>query len=123
MSLIDDLAGTFGLTPQQAQGAIGAIGRAAQGRLPPALFSELGQLIPGLDAMIQQAPAAGGGLFGMLGGSLGEAAALAGVFRTLGIDGGKIMPIAQTVLGFVRQNGSPALQQAVNGLAAKLGLG
>lgn len=130
MGLCEDLSSKFGLSQPQAEGAIGAIGRAAQSKLSPENFGELGKLIPGLGGMIQRAPPAGGagggllgGLGGMLGGGLGEAAALAGVFKSLGIDAGKITPIAQTVLGFVRSNGSPQLQSAVNTLASKLGVG
>ena len=130
MSLIEQLTSSFGLTAQQAEGAVGAIGRVAQTKLAPDQFSELGKLVPNLGGMIQQAPQPGnggggmfGGLGGMLGGGLGEAAALAGVFKSLGIDSGKLMPIAQTVLGYVRTNGSPGLQQAVGALASKLGIG
>lgn len=128
MALVDDLIAKFGLTQDQAQGAIGAIGRAAQDKLSPDLFGQLGQVIPGLGGMIQQAPqpSSGGGMLGglggMLGGSLGQMAQLAGVFKALGIDASKIGPIAQTVLGFIRSNGTPELVAQVNAIASKLGV-
>ena len=128
MGLIDDLSAQFGLSPGQAQGAIGAIGRAAQGKLAPEHLTEIGKLVPGFDQMTASAPkpAGGGGLLGglggMLGGGLGEMAQLTSVFQTLGIDAGKIMPIAKLVLGFLTKNGSPGLQGALAPWAAKLGL-
>lgn len=125
MALIEDLMSQFGLSTPQAEGAIGAIGRAAQGKLAPEHLAEIGKLIPGLDRMTAAAPKPGGmlgGLGGMLGGSLGEAAQLKAVFTTLGIDGGKLMPIAKVVLGFLTQNGSTGLQAAIAPWAAKLGL-
>lgn len=126
MALIDDLMSQFGLSTPQAEGAIGAIGTAAQGKLAPEHLAELGKLIPGLDRMTAAAPKPGGmfgGLGGMLGGSLGEAAQLSSVFKTLGIDSGKIMPIARVVLGFLTSNGSEGLKSAIAPWAAKLGLG
>ena len=120
MSLIEQLVTSFGLSEQQANGAIGAIGRAAKDKLAPDLFAELGKVIPGLDGMVADAPKAGGGMLGMLGGSLGQLAQLAGVFKSLGIEQNRIAPIAQAILGFIRGNGSPALVAAVNQLAAKL---
>lgn len=126
MDLIAQLGSIHGLSQAQAEGAIGAIGRAAQGRLAPDHFTELGRLVPGLTTLIQREPAGGGGLLGslggMLGGKLGDAAAMAGAFKAVGIASGEMTPIARTVLGFVRTHGSPPLQQAVNTLATQLGI-
>lgn len=109
--LIDQLVSAVGLTPQQAQGAVGAIGRIAQGRLAPELFAELAQLVPGLPAMVGAAPRPSG-----MAAMLGDRGALASVFGQLGIDLGKAGPIAQVVLAFVQTHGSAALKAA----AAKL---
>jgi len=121
MGLVDDLTAQFGLTQDQAQGAIGAIGRVAREKLDPAIFAQLGGLVPGLDGMIGKAPQPGGGLFGMLGGKLGEMAKMASVFKALGIDAGRIQPIAQAILDFIRAKGSPELVGAINALVGKLG--
>jgi hypothetical protein len=127
MSLIASLIQQFGLDQGQAEGAVGAIARAAQPKLSGEQMGELGRLIPGLDGMMAAAPRPGGGglfggLGGMLGGSLGQAASLAGVFKALNIDTGKIAPIAKAILAFVQANGSPGLKGALNQMAAQLGV-
>ncbi len=106
--LIDQLTSTIGLTPQQAQGALGAIGRIAQGRLSPEIFAELGALVPGLPAMIAGAPKPSG-----LAAMLGDKGAIASVLSQLGIDLGQGGPIARLVVGFIQAKGSEALKAAV----------
>lgn len=108
MSLIDTLTSQFGLNPQQAQGAIGAIGRLAQGKLEPGHLAELGKLIPGLDGMISGAPKPSG-----MAAMLGESAGLASVLGQLGIDLGKAKPIAMAILAYLQANGSDGLKQAL----------
>jgi hypothetical protein len=127
MSLIDSLVQQFGINQGQAQGAVGAIVRLAQGKLAPEHLSELGRLIPGLDGMMASAPQGGGGGFlgglgSMMGGSLGQAAQLAGIFGKLGIPTGLIGPIAMAVLAWVQANGSDGLKQTLAQLAASLGV-
>jgi hypothetical protein len=107
MSLIDQLVTTVGLSRPQAEGAVGAIGRIAQGRLPAELFGELGRLVPGLSAMIGGAPKPSG-----MAALLGDKGALASVLSQLGIDLGKAGPIAQVVVAFIQSNGSDALKAA-----------
>jgi hypothetical protein len=111
MSLIDTLVSTVGINPQQAQGAVGAIGRLAQGKLSPELFAELGKLIPGLGGMISGAPKPSG-----MAAMLGEKAGLASVLSQLGIDLGKAGPIAQVLLAFINSNGSAGLKDAIGKL-------
>lgn len=108
MSLIDQLVSTVGLTPQQAEGATGAVGRLAQGKLPPDLFAELGKLIPGLSGMIGGAPKPSG-----MAAMLGDKGAMASVLSQLGIDLGKAGPIAKVVMSFIQGNGSEALKAAI----------
>ncbi len=108
MSLIDTLSSQFGLDAQQAQGAIGAIGRLAKGKLDPGHLAELGKLIPGLDGMIAGAPKPSG-----MASMLGETAGVASVLSQLGIDLGKAKPIAMAILAFVQANGSDGLKQAL----------
>lgn len=108
MSLIDQLISTVGLSQPQAEGAVGAIGRLAQGKLPPDLFAELGKLVPGLSGMIGGAPKPSG-----MAAMLGDKGALASVFSQLGIDLGKAGPIAKVVMSFIQSNGSEALKAAL----------
>lgn len=111
MSLIDTLSAQFGLSAQQAQGAIGAIGKLAAGKLEASHLAELGLLIPGLDAMIAGAPKPSG-----MAAMLGQTAAIASVLNQLGIDLGKAKPIAMAILAYVQNNGSPDLKQALDKL-------
>ena len=114
MSLIDTLVSTVGINPQQAEGAVGAIGRLAQGKLPPELFAELGKLIPGLGGMISGAPKPSG-----MAAMLGEKAGLASVLSQLGIDLGKAGPIIQILTTFIQAQGSGGLQAALTKLVGR----
>jgi hypothetical protein len=114
MSLIEQLVSSIGLTPQQAEGAVGAVGRLAQGKLPPELFSELGTLIPGLSGMIGGAPKPSG-----MAAMLGEKAGLASVLNQLGIDLGKAGPIIQILTTFIQAQGSGGLQAALTKLVGR----
>lgn len=111
MSLIDALASQFGLDREQAQGAVGALCRLAQGRLEPGHLAELARLVPGLDGMIAGAPKPSG-----MAAMLGETAGVASVLSQLGIDLGQAKPIAMAILAFVQANGSDGLKQAVERL-------
>ena len=108
MSLIEQLVSAVGVSQPQAEGALGAIGRLAQGKLSPDHFAELGKLIPGLAGMIGGAPKPSG-----MAAMLGDKGAMASVLSQLGIDLGKAGPIAQVVLSFIQSNGSDALKAAV----------
>jgi hypothetical protein len=108
MSLIESLVSQFGLSTPQAQGAVGAVARLAQGKLGGEHMAELAKLIPGLDGMIAGAPKPGG-----MASMLGETAALGSVLNQLGIDLGKAKPIAMAILAFVQSNGSEGLKGAL----------
>ena len=108
MSLIEQLVSAAGLSQPQAEGAVGAIGRLAQGKLSPDLFAELGKLVPGLSGMIGGAPKPSG-----MAAMLGDKGALASVLSQLGIDMGKFGPIAKILTAYVQANGSDALKAAV----------
>jgi hypothetical protein len=120
MGLIDDITGQLGLNQGQAEGAVGAIMKVAQGKLAPDQLGELKNLIPGLDGMMQRAPAGGGGggllggLGGMLGGKLGEIAKVVSALEALGIDKSKLGALGKIVLGFIDAKGSPGLKAAAN---------
>jgi hypothetical protein len=111
MSLIDTLSAQFGLSAQQAQGAIGTIGRLAASKLDASHLAELERLIPGLEAMIADAPKPSG-----MAAMLGQTAAIASVLNQLGIDLGKAKPIAMAILAHVQSSGSPELKQTLDTL-------
>ncbi len=111
MSLIEQLISSAGLNQQQAEGAVGAVGRLAQGKLPPELFAELGKLVPGLAGMIGGAPKPSG-----MAAMLGEKAGLASVLSQLGIDLTKAGPIVQIITTFIQSQGSAGLKAALGKL-------
>lgn len=108
MSLIEQLVSATGLNQQQAEGAVGAVARLAQTKLPADLFGELGKLVPGLAGMIGGAPKPSG-----MAAMLGDKAGIASVLSQLGIDLGKAGPIIQIITAFVQTKGSDGLKAAL----------
>jgi hypothetical protein len=83
--LVGDLAKEIGATPQQAEGAAGALFGVAQSRLSPGDWTKVSQAVPGIDGLLKAAPAMGaGGAAGMLGKAGGLANATA-AFQKLGL--------------------------------------
>ncbi len=111
MSLIENIVSATGINQQQAEGAVGAVARLAEKKLPAGLFSELGQLIPGLSGMIGGAPKPSG-----MAAMLGDKAGIASVLSQLGIDLGKAGPIAQIIIAFIQAKGSDGLKSAIGQL-------
>jgi hypothetical protein len=82
--LVGNLAKEIGATPQQAEGAAGALFGVAQSRLAPGDWTKVSQAVSGMDGLLKAAPAAGGGAAGMLGKASGLASAAA-AFQKLGL--------------------------------------
>ena len=91
--LIGSLAKEIGATPQQAEGAAGALFGAARQNMPAADWTKVSAAVPGMDGLLKAAPAMGSvgtggaagavaGVAGAAGGSLGSAAA---AFSKLGL--------------------------------------
>jgi len=106
--LIDQLTKSLGITGQQAEGGAGVLFKAAKDKLGPAEFDGLLGGVPGLNDVMKKAPAAGGGLGGLLGGLAGAVGGNAGLIATvvggfgkLGLkpeDAKKFVPVILTFL-------------------------
>jgi hypothetical protein len=116
--LIGTMTKELGITPKQAVGGTGALLGLAKTRMKPEEFGQVSSTIPGTDALLKAAPAAGGaaGMAGMAGmGGAAGLASLAGGFKSLGLSpdmAGKMVP----VLGkFVEGKGSAATAKLLMG--------
>ena len=112
--LIDQLTTNLGISGVQAEGGAAVLFKAARDKLGGEEFGKLLGSVPGLGDLMMKAPAAGGGLGGMLGGlagAMGGNAALiatvVGGFGKLGLpadDAKKFVPI---ILDFLRSKVGP----------------
>ena len=100
----------LGVTPAQAEGGIGALLGLAKTRLKPDEFSQVSSAIPGTDALLKAAPAAGGGGAAGALASLGGLASLAGSFSKLGVSAETAAKFAPTLLKYL--NGKNAASAA-----------
>ena len=107
--LISALTSQLGVTAPQASGGAGLLIKLARDRLSSGEFEQVAAAIPGLSGLLQSAPAAGGGVMGMLGkavgGQAGDLAQLAGGFSKLGLDAGMIQKFIPVIMGYVQQHG------------------
>jgi hypothetical protein len=91
--LVGALAKEIGATPQQAEGAAGALFGLAKTRLKPEEWTKVAGAVPGMDALLKAAPAATsastglGSMAGALPGAagLGGLAGAADAFKKLGL--------------------------------------
>jgi hypothetical protein len=112
--LIDSLTKTLGISGAQAEGGAAVLFKAAKDKLGGEEFSQLLGGLPGLGDLLKKAPAAGGGLGGMLGGlanamggNAGLIATVVGGFGKLGLkpeDARKFVPV---ILDFLRNKVGP----------------
>jgi hypothetical protein len=76
--LVGSLAKEMGATPQQAEGAAGALFGAAKAKMPAGDWSKVSAAVPGMDGLLKAAPAMGGGAAGTGGGAAAAAGAMGG---------------------------------------------
>ena len=114
--LLGMLTSQLGVDETQAKGGVGAILNLAKEKLGDGDFSQITSALGGGTAeAMAAAPSAvegGGGMAGMLGaatsalgvdlGGLGKLAALAGTFKSLGLDSSMISKFAPIVMGFIK---------------------
>ncbi len=117
MDLIATLVEQLGVDEGQAKGGAGLLFKLAQDKLGSGDFAQIADKIPGLDSMMDAAPAesGGGGLMGAIGGmlgglggnagALGNLASLAGGFDKLGLDSGMVNQFIPVVMKFVQEQG------------------
>jgi hypothetical protein len=120
MELIDLLTKNLGVTQPQAEGGAGMFFKLAKDKLPAADFSKVAAAVPGIESLMDAAPAGGGGALGGLGsmmsglggaaGGLGSLAGLAGGFSKLGLSSGMVGKFLPIILNFVQSKGGPAVK-------------
>ena len=112
--LIDQLTRTLGVTGAQAEGGAAVLFKAARDKLGGAEFDQLLGGVPGLGDLLKKAPAAGGGLGGLLGGlagAVGGNAAListvVGGFGKLGLNTDDARRFAPVIMDYLRTKAGP----------------
>ncbi len=126
MSLIDDLVQQLGVSTDQAEGGTGLMMKLAKEKLDSGDFSQIADLIPGLDGLVGKAPdlespEAGegdqGSMLKMIGGitkqlglgdigeKLGDLAKVAKGFESLGLDTAMISKFATAILAYLKSEG------------------
>jgi hypothetical protein len=112
MELVDQLTKSLGVNGSQAQGGAGLIFKMAKDNLGAGDFSKVSAAVPGVDGLINAAPASGGALGGitkMFGGG-GGLAGLAGGFSKLGLDAGMVSKYVPVILSFVQSKGGDGVK-------------
>lgn len=112
--LIDQLTQSLGISGSQAEGGAAVLFKAAKDKLGAAEFdTQLGS-VPGLYDLMKKAPAAGGGLGGMLGGLVsgiggqaGLIATIVGGFSKLGLKADDAKKFVPVIIGFLRTKVGP----------------
>lgn len=121
--LVGSLAKELGATPQQAEGAAGALFGAARQNMPAADWSKVSAAVPGMEGLLKAAPAmgaAGGGgaaaaaagALGASGGSLGSAAA---AFSKLGLKPEMVAKAVPILTQYVSKTGGSGVGALLSG--------
>jgi hypothetical protein len=124
--LIDQLTKSLGVSAAQAEGGAAVLFKAARDKLGGEEFGKLLGGVPGLGDLMKKAPAAGGGLSGMLGGlagamggNAGLIATIVGGFSKLGLKPEDAKKFAPVIMGFLRTKVGPdvvsRLEQTLRG--------
>ncbi|WP_297324909.1 DUF2780 domain-containing protein [Nitrosomonas sp.] len=106
IGLVDILVHRLGVSPQQALGGAGAIFQTAQGNMNPQAFATLSKSIPGMDSMLNAAPAMSGAgglssLMGSSGNAVSSVAALAASFQQLNLSPDMVGQFIPVVTNYV----------------------
>lgn len=107
IGLVDILVHRLGVSPQQALGGAGAIFQMAQANMNPQAFATLSKSIPGMDTMLNAAPAMSnlsGGLSSLMGdksNTLGNVTALAASFQQLSLSPDMVSQFIPIVTNYV----------------------
>lgn len=117
--LVDTLSKELGATPEQSAGAAGTLFGVAKSRLKPEEFSKVAAAVPGMDALLKAAPAAGAvGTAGGLSSMAGPASGLAGAatsFSKLGLKPDMVGKAVPVLTSFVTKSGGPEVGNLLAG--------
>ncbi len=103
--LVNALSKELGATPQQAAGAAGALFGIAKSNLKPEQFSQVAAAVPGMDALLSAAPAAGGMAGALPGGAAGGMSAAASAFTKLGLSPDMVSKAVPVLTSYVSKAG------------------
>lgn len=127
MNLVEQIIQQLGVSKEQAEAGLGLILKLAKDKLG-ADFSQVSNVIPEANNLVDAAPSeeksAGGGLLGMLVdkvglGGLGKLTDLAASFQKLGLDMDKLQEFVKTILAFVESKGGTVVKDLLNKVLAK----
>jgi hypothetical protein len=99
--LVDMLTKNLGISGAQAEGGAAVLFKAAKDKLGDGEFGKLLGGVPGVSDLLHKAPAAGGGLGGLLGGLAGAMGGNAGAIATILSGFGKLGLTADDAKKFV----------------------
>ncbi|WP_292996677.1 DUF2780 domain-containing protein [Nitrosomonas sp.] len=114
IGLVDILVHRLNISPQQALGGAGAIFQMAQGSMNPQAFATLSKSVPGMDSMLNAAPAMSnlsGGLSSLMGdknNKLGNVTALAASFQQLNLSPDMVSQFIPIVTNYVSKTSGQA---------------
>lgn len=114
IGLVDILVHRLNISPQQALGGAGAIFQMAQGSMNPQAFATLSKSVPGMDSMLNAAPAMSnlsGGLSSLMGdknNTLGNVTALAASFQQLNLSPDMVSQFIPIVTNYVSKTSGQA---------------
>jgi hypothetical protein len=109
--LVGALSKELGTTPEQAAGAAGALFGVAKSRLKADEFAQVSSAVPGMNALLKAAPAAGGGAVGTAGalgqvsGATSGLASAASAFSKLGLSPDMVGKAVPVLTSFVTKSG------------------
>lgn len=108
--LVTALSNELKASPEQASGAAGALFGVAKSRLKPEEFAQIAQAVPGMDALLKAAPAAGGSALSQAAGTAKGSAAsglasAAAAFSKLGLKTDLVPKAVSVLTSFVTKSG------------------
>lgn len=121
--LVGALSTELGATPQQAEGAAGALFGLAKTKLSPSDWSKVAGAVPGMDGLLKAAPATSSGVAGAVGtsglgaaaGGLSGLASMAGSFDKLGLKPEMVAKAVPILTSFVSKSGGAGIGQLLAG--------
>ena len=127
MELIEQLTQSLGVDESQAKGGAGPIFKMAKEQLGDSDFAQVASVIPGISNLIGEAPTAGKGIAGAIGGlagaigggsggQLANIAALAGGFSQLGLNPNMASKFIPIILSFTQSKGGDQIKDILAGV-------
>lgn len=110
--LVGALAKELGSTPQQAEGAAGALFSHAKTKLKPEDWTKVAAAVPGMDGLLKAAPAAGAGGLAAVSGLAGVASS----FSKLGLKPELVAKAIPVLTSFVTKSGGAGVGQLLAGV-------